>query len=466
MNRKKLVIALIAVANMAAVISVGRADFSFYWRDQNYLRFESRLYRSLDLNQNDRADTIGNDRVYSTFLLRMKPSMSLSDRLLIHSLFDAYVSPHTTKSQESGALVGQQATDNNNYGPSIGTLPRDVFGSSSGYGTSNLTSGDSNFLIKNLFMEYIGDWGILKVGRIPRHWGLGIRYNAGLNAEDKFSDRTDSLFYELGLGNFKVAAIASKILEGASLDTQADDTSLYEGYLNYIDPELDWNVGFLYSWMKQSRNFIELNILDGYITKKFKKLKTGLEFVTTFGDPGNTTENGVSQLGVAAEVEFEWTPALSTFLKLGYASGPDIDKNKTLTLFAFDRNYDIAFLMFNQGLGAISTQTGISANADPDVNAIFSAYYASLGGNYHFNDRIGSRFSLALAKSPKSLVAGGGKSWGEEVDLELWYKFLENWRFGLEGGVFFPGDLYEGASTQAQQTDPAMGALLQATVSF
>jgi len=446
------------------------ADFSLYWQNQNYFLVESRFFNTLDLDKQGApaSNNAGNQRLFSTFKLRMKPSLSITDRLTLHAMFDAFMSPYTTKSQEEGALLGQPATDTNGYGPNTTNLPRQLFGdgsSSSGtFSQTSLTSGDGNFLLRAAYFEYIGDWGIFKVGRQPRHWGLGIRYNSGEKPWDKFGDRTDTLSYELGLGNFKVSALYTKIAENA-IDSKKDDVTLYESYLHWNDPEKDFDLGFLYTFFRESRVFIAMHYLDAYFMKKAKQWQAGIEAVLGSGSPGTVSGNMAAQVGVASEFEYDWTASLSNFLKLGYASGPDIERTGRLTNFAFDRNYDIALLMFNQPLGAISGSTGIDANSDPDVNAIFSAYYLNIGGKYQFNDRIGTSLGWTTAQSPMALASGGDKDYGNEIDGSLWYRFLENLKFKADTGIFFPGKLYKGA-TLSRATNFAYGGELSATLIF
>lgn len=427
-----------------------KADFSLYWRDNNYFLFEARGYHSLDLNRDAAATSVANERLYSTFKLRMRPSLGITDRLSIHSTFDAFVSPHTTTSQEEGTIAGQQTTDTNNYGPDEvdATIPKDLFGSVSGFGRSGVTTGDSNFLVRTTFLEYIGDWGILRLGRQPRHWGLGIRYHSGEDPRDKFSDRTDTISYELGLGSFKVAAMVSKILEN-NFDSSKDDVNTYEGYVHWNDPEKDLDVGFLYSLFVHRANYAYLNYFDTYFKKRAKKWETGLEVIAGTGNPGTAKDNDTFQLGIASELSYNWLDSLRCYMKAGYASGADLDRKGKLTLFAFHRNYDVALIMFNQGVGAIRTQTGVDATSNPDVNAIFGAYYLNMGGDYIFNDRIGTGLGYTIAEAPLALTPGGKKDYGQELDLSMWYQFVENLKLKLEGGVFFPGKLYRGVPRQS-----------------
>ena len=172
------------------------SDFSLYWRE-SYFLVEGTSINTADLNESSAADNgTGDDRIYSTLKLRMKPSLGITDRLSIHAMFDAFVMPHTsTLSQEEGAFMGRPATDGNTYGPTLGNLPAALDGGASGFSQSTVTSGDSNFLIKTAFLEYISDWGVLKIGRQPRQWGLGIRYNAGGKAQNKFLNLNNFLFY-------------------------------------------------------------------------------------------------------------------------------------------------------------------------------------------------------------------------------------------------------------------------------
>ena len=440
-------------------------DFSLYWHD-NYFLVEGTGISTADLSKHSAADSgTGNDRVYSTLKLRMKPSLGITDRLSLHAMFDAFVTPNTTLSQEEGARLGQLPTDANNYGPTVGTLPRALDGGISGFGQSTVTTGDSNFLIKTAFLEYVSDWGILKIGRQPRQWGLGIRYNSGEKPQDKFGDRTDSIAYELGLGNIKLGLLYSKIAEG-TINSTKDDVNLYETYAHWNDPEKDFDLGLLYTFMRHADNFVKLNFFDAYVTKKIKKLKAGLEAVTTLGAPGTAKSNTAFQLGVASELSYDWTEVISSTLKLGYASAPDVSQAGRLTVFAFDRNYDIAFLMFNQGLGAISTQTGVSAASDPYTNTIFGAYYFNLGGNYTFNQRIGANLNYATARAPLPLVSGGNKNYGNEVDVTGWYNFLENLKFKVTTGFFLPGDLYKGSPTFNATTNLCYGGVASMLLTF
>lgn len=442
MFKKNVLIFLLCVVCLYPLYST--ADFSLYWRDNNYFLFEGRGYQTLDFSKDLSLTHVANERFYSTFKLRMKPSLGITDRLSIHSTFDAFASPHVTKTQEGGAVSGEQANDTTNYGPNVGGgIPTNILGNSA-FGHSNITTGDSNFLIRAAFLEYIGDWGILRMGRQPRHWGLGIRYNSGENPFDKFSDRTDTLSYELGLGNFKAAALISKILEN-NIDSGKDDASLYETYLYWNDPEKDLDVGILYSFLFQKSTFITLNTLDVFFKKKSKKWRIGVEGVNTIGNPGNQKDNDAFQVGIASEVGFDWTANLYTYLKAGYASGPELNRQGKLTLFAFDRNYDIALIMFNQGVGDIPAQTGVSVTSEPDLNTIFGAYYLNLGGNYKFNDRFGTNLNYVIAQAPRHFVAGGNKDYGQEFDLSAWFQFVENMKVKVDAGAFFPGMLYRGA---------------------
>src|SRR3989338_1721124 len=388
------------------------ADFSLYWQNQNYFLVESRFFNTLDLDKQGApaSNNAGNQRLFSTFKLRMKPSLSITDRLTLHAMFDAFMSPYTTKSHEEGALLGQPATDTNGYGPNTTNLPRQLFGDGSGssgtFSQTSLTSGDGNFLLRAAYFEYIGD-----------------------------------------LGNFKVSALYTKIAENA-IDSKKDDVTLYESYLHWNDPEKDFDLGFLYTFFRESRVFIAMHYLDAYFMKKAKQWQAGIEAVLGSGSPGTVSGNMAAQVGVASEFEYDWTASLSNFLKLGYASGPDIERTGRLTNFAFDRNYDIALLMFNQPLGAI-----------------FSAYYLNIGGKYQFNDRIGTSLGWTTAQSPMALASGGDKDYGNEIDGSLWYRFLENLKFKADTGIFFPGKLYKGA-TLSRATNFAYGGELSATLIF
>src|SRR3989338_9428638 len=79
------------------------ADFSLYWQNQNYFLVESRFFNTLDLDKQGApaSNNAGNQRLFSTFKLRMKPSLSITDRLTLHAMFDAFRSEEHTSELQS-----------------------------------------------------------------------------------------------------------------------------------------------------------------------------------------------------------------------------------------------------------------------------------------------------------------------------------------------------------------------------
>jgi len=177
--------------------------------------------------------------------------------------------------------------------------------------------------------------------------------------------------------------------------------------------------------------------------------------------------NSAQAWGLAVQATYNWTPSFDAYVKTGYASGPEIGNPAELTLFAFNRNYDIALIMFNQGVGAIPAQTGVSAMSNPDANAIANAIYANVGANYTLNDRIGFNFNYATATAVEALTGGGETFYGQEVDFGVWYQFVENLKISGETGVFIPGNLYKGIpGVSSRKTDTAFAFYAGATLLF
>jgi len=197
----------------------------------------------------------------------------------------------------------------------------------------------------------------------------------------------------------------------------------------------------------------------------------GLEGLFTSGDPGTVSGNDANQKGLAVEAHydlFDWFKNLSVYGRAGFASGADLDKPTTLSIFTFNRNYDIAMILFNQGVGAIPNQTGVSASSNPDANAITNTYYFNAGADYSFNDRVGVNFNYAVAQAPLPVTRGGNKFYGHEVDLNGWYRFRENLNLGGSVGLFLPGEFYNGSPQRlpAWAIDHAYGAQMGVTLLF
>ena len=149
----------------------------------------------------------------------------------------------------------------------------------------------------------------------------------------------------------------------------------------------------------------------------------------------------------------------------------------------FDRNYDVAFLMFNHPLGqydvlrtayANNTNTtvpagvgrAVAASAMYDVETISNALFASVGVNYKWAEKyaFGTQITYGqLNKDP--LNSGVDSGLGFEVDLLMKYMPFDGFQWISRVGMLSPGGAFEGG-TNSFTTGTAFGIETKAAISF
>src|SRR3989338_2091932 len=101
---KSYFLIVLGVLGLMSFAHESRADFSFFWRDYNYFNAHYRGYSTLDLDHDEspRPAEVGNTLSFSSFQLRMKPSLSVTDRVAIHAGFDVFSSTYAGSAHEGG----------------------------------------------------------------------------------------------------------------------------------------------------------------------------------------------------------------------------------------------------------------------------------------------------------------------------------------------------------------------------
>ena len=217
-----------------------------------------------------------------------------------------------------------------------------------------------------------------------------------------------------------------------------------------------------------------------YLGRSWESFKFKVEASFLTGQTGLQVagENiNVNAYAVAAELLF---PALDGnkweySAKMGMASGD----NPTTTVYEgyqFDRNYDVAMLLFNHRMGqADFLTTGILHNSNPaltvgnsaDDEAIGNTMYLAPSVKYEWNDKFDLRGTIVYAQlvTNPTLSLDTTKDLGTELDIELIYKPRERVIWSNELGVLFPGSAWQdGASNFDNKTN--FGFTTKAAITF
>lgn len=438
---------------------------------------------------------------YGLHHLILRPSVVPADGFILRSRFDIFNSP-----AYPGSQVGQF----------FGAGPRGPTGKAP---TNTTSARDSNTLARNeasdtlavneLYLTWTHEFGSLLVGRAPLQFGLGMSYSAGDGDFDHWFDNRDMIAYKMNFGNVTLMPMIGKMSKGAQngpLDGGSGgdlghngDVNDYMMQLQYDNAETGTSAGIFYLNRIASRTGNDtpaganglgeiggadsVNLQESsfkqtqwnvFFAREFKEFKGAIEAGFINGSAGvktantpNATQVGMASFGVASEWTYKPTASNYTWmLKTGVASGDQAGTPDQFEAFYFNRNYDVADLLFNHPLGLedfLRTQplrgnfippnsaTGAPARALTgsqvvDTETVSNAFYIAPSVARRFGDRwsMDTRVVYAFLHSGPLKEHPVDQDLGYEWDIAATYKPIErlSWRSGLS--FLFPGRAFEG----------------------
>lgn len=314
------------------------------------------------------------NKAYGLHHLILTPKIVAGDGLTIYSRFDLL---------NNSSLVGGSGRVNSLAGDFLGNGPGELPDRG---GAATTDQNNSNVLgrtqratpiqVTSLYATWTQEFGQLIVGRSPFHFGLGINYNAGNGMFDHFIDTKDMVGYKVVLGNLSVLPIIAKGNEGVV--GEEDDVNDYIIQVQYENPETELSLGILYqirNWTYAGNDYPNpntnsnpadptpnpgagtrgdggnSNLVSLFSSQKAGDFTIGFEANFLSGDTGLRTPGGagISQNSYGIAAELGWRPTDSKFLgglKAGFASGDDPGTAEVYEGFTFNRNYDVAMLLF------------------------------------------------------------------------------------------------------------------------
>jgi hypothetical protein len=448
-------------------------------------RVEGVKIENADMNDVER------NKQYMLHHLVLSPKITAYDGLTIQGRFDILNSGQYPNSQ-----VGQF------FGSGIG----DTTAATQTADNNNILSDrqQSDFIaVNSLYLTYAHEFGILTVGRAPLSFGLGMSYNPGTGAFDHWFDNRDLVAYKVTMGNLSFTPMIAKVVEN-DIGFE-DDINDYMAHFQYENPDTDLKLGVMYRSRHAGRHGNESptspvfgdNTISPQGQGSFKgeywnlyfsrwvgeSFKIGLELASQKGKTGVVSAGGgqVELDGFGVALEMDWMPKESNWsmnLKAGLASGDDPETTNSYEGFIFDRNYDVAFLMFNHPLGqydmfrtagirktnATTIQDLPSSRVDEE--AISNVMYFAPKIKYKWSGKFDTELGLTYAQLSSDPLVGVevDKSVGFEVDIALTYKPYDNVQWVNRIGFLSPGAAFEAGGTYKKET--AYGLETKAAITF
>lgn len=434
----------------------------------------------------------GRDLGYGQHHLVLRPKIVAGDGLTIFGQFNILNEENNYANSQMGDIWGSGVR---------GNAAANTTTSSNNSNALSERQASGVLRVSQLYLTLSQEYGSLIVGRAPLQFGLGMTHNAGRGLFDHWYDTRDLAGYKFLIGNFFVMPMYGKPSEGEINKT--DDVTDLMVQAQYTNPETDLELGAFYHIRKSSDQGSDAPIsanpgeymggagattsagisskqINLYALRNSQNLRLGLEASFLSGETGVRTAGGANvtydSFGVAFELEYRPESRWVWGLNAGMASGDDPTTDDKFEGFIFDRNYDVAMLMFNRPLGEndvlrTRTLTGNVRDADgyvnqADVEAISNVFYVAPRARYKFNDRwsLDNSVITGVISTNPLLNKDIPKSLGFEWDISLNFTPRKGVMWVNQVGMLFPGGAFEGGTL----TDPgfSFGLATKAAISF
>jgi hypothetical protein len=456
---KKLLIVLLVSFSFSNTAQAVGIDWEGYFRSRGNFHY------NLDLSRNSSPEIRGftdvrfrlNPTFYITDTVRVKSSLNFLDGVLGGAPFrgDSYTNP----AQSYNRYV-DTAQAEGTVGRPLTTPTQTAYGGTFAAGGSVQSSGVVPITLRRAWLELDIPFGVVKVGRMPNHFGLGIFANAGDDPQQEVGSSRDRIMYETTLGEYYLEAGVGWLVEGL-LDSAQDDSL---EYLVIAGRKTEnQNIGVYLSFNKQNDfippasvptttlTFAKSNYwaFDFYAEHDFGMFDLGSEialFTGTFLGKNLLAVNAVAKSNINVD---KFSFLIEGGLSTGTSAGDLAAGN--LRTFQFSRDYDVAMIAFEEALpgGATvmnSTGTVFATPTAPHTGAISNTFYARLKIGYDVVKWFQAYANLVLPFSAKKGIGSAGRLYGFEYDIITIWPLNNYWSVDLSVAHFLPGSFYDSFS--------------------
>lgn len=231
-------------------------------------------------------------RVPIGLVLEARPTDNFSLYLGIDYAYNNYPGPTTYLGQNS-------STAKSNSSGTSSPLPFANTTNSSAY-----SQQVDNVYITQAYFTYQTAIGLLKAGRMPRHWGLGIYRNAEWTPFAGLPSTSDAVALVTDFNAFDIGLYYEKYAEGVgatSLDAEANaftiEVRLKSDPADVVSSGVGQELGVMYSKFSHGKSNTSLNILDLYAKFYLSSFYLGSEILYP---TGSTQSPNYQSLGGAA----------------------------------------------------------------------------------------------------------------------------------------------------------------------
>jgi len=438
-----------------------------------------------DLNAGTQGLVNGDcDANFQTYTFRLNPNIIINDGVTLKG--------EISTGHIRGNFAGSDSANN-----------QDGSGNNSYFFTTPAQRSALN--MNQMYMEMYADTALIKIGRMSRHFGMGMVFDNGSDPWDRFLTMYDGIEAEMKIGNFSVTPHFAKISSYNSSQTTrpgepAGNYDVRELGLvaKYDNKNKDLVASVLYAKRSsERRNSLynantttapsfergntEVTIIEPYVSKRWSKLKVSAEASLQSGDYGKVydtnTESKISAQAFMGEAKYDLNPKWDIGFLAGQVSGDDGSTDRFEATYLHP-NFHIADLMFRYNYAAIN-EGGRSIFDSSITNTRFYKLYANYkSDNWTWKGAFIMANALETAKANKdsyhheenyrfTSTQNQDDSFGYEVDFGFDYRWNPNVVISAYYSYWKVGDYYSFSNTTDKLSlANVYGGGLKATLEF
>ncbi len=442
------------------MLAVG-VEYDGYYR----LRYHS--FYNLDLD----SDQKPNLRTYADMRFRLDPTFFITDQVRVFSswnILDGLVGGDPFRGRSSAYPARSKdvlslSSGANEMGRQIERKDRSSFlyGGAFSPDAAVETTDLTPIQLRRAWAEIETGYGIAKIGRMPFHLGLGLFANAGDAPDQDVGSTRDRIAFETAFGPYYIMPGIGWMYEG-SIDRSRDDSYEYFFLLGRREPGN--HISLYVSYLAQDEAIDATQngdlassgtsywIIDLYTEQMFRQVKWELEIALFVG-----TFLGYDLFALNSASRAIWQrDKLSLLGELGFSSGTSAKdlSSKKLKSFAFNRDYNISQILFEEALPGGARLTGDPADDErasaPRSGAVSNAVYVRSKIDYEVTTWFKPYFNFILPFAVERSLGSGGRFYGFEYNVGGIWRF--NRYFSGESILahFIPGSFFKTDSQQHQ----------------
>ncbi|MCO4745716.1 MAG: hypothetical protein KC912_13065 [Proteobacteria bacterium] len=311
----------------------------------------------------------------------------------------------------------------------------------------------------------------VKVGRMPLHWGAGIWQNDGLGLDADFGDTADRAQVEYRFDEAVYASLAYDT-HAENFINHSDDTHVISGIAGYLTETVDAGVYLQYR-MAPSRN-LQVFSADLALATSLGPLSIDLEAIGMLGSGdfgGGLNDVKLSAAGGVLDLGLDLKP-LRVGVEGGFGTGDGDESDQAVHTFTFDRDFDVALMMFEQPMPRLQATVPSEANGGLSYdealtgNAMSNVMYLRPSVGYTFREDLSADVMLIAARTAKLDSDADRSGYGLEADARVIFEPTEHLELAGTAGLFMPGKFYKNADTDLDFSAPTVGFELNTRIRF